>query len=132
DQDAARHLPLADRLSDGESVVGVIDALVTGRTHVQDLVAQAMQQADEAALGLEAAMVAADGNFHGSTWLGANPDGTITAARAAAPPALPGSCGRTRGRPPARLQWGRGCPPAITAGGPGRPGRPGPAGGRAS
>jgi hypothetical protein len=49
-----------------ECEVGIVNAVVASRAHILDLVAKLLQQRDDPFLGLEASMIAADGDFHGS------------------------------------------------------------------
>src|SRR5262245_12445004 len=63
-QNAALDLALADGFADQNREIGIIDALGPGGAHVEHFVSEAFEEGDKPALGLEAAVVAADGNLH--------------------------------------------------------------------
>ena len=67
DQDAALGPALAHGQADLKSEVGVVHAVPAVRADVEHFVAHLLQDGDDAALDLEPAMVAADGDFHGTT-----------------------------------------------------------------
>src|SRR5205807_9860875 len=63
---AAVHAPFSYRLGHLKGKIGVIDAIGALRSYVQDLLTGVLQKRHDSPLGVVAAMVAADGNLHGS------------------------------------------------------------------
>src|SRR5438105_3069087 len=65
DQDATIDGTFADRLGDLKGIIGIIDALAAAGSHVDYVMAKALQERDNTPFYLKAPVVATDCDFHG-------------------------------------------------------------------
>src|SRR5260370_29188128 len=76
-QDTAIDALFSDGLGDLDGEIGIIHAFRSVGAEVQSLVAELFEEKHDSLLGLKSSMVAADGNFHGTTLSHSSPSTII-------------------------------------------------------